>query len=108
MMPSSAELTYFFEITKTLNFTRAAKNMCISQPALTRAMQNLEKNVGAELFIRHKNGVTLTRAGKKILLRIKPLFECWKNATLEAVSSHNHVQGHIRIGCHSTIGLFVY
>lgn len=108
MMPSSAELSYFFEISKTLNFTRAAKILCISQPALTRAMQNLERNVGAELFIRHKNGVTLTRAGKKMLLHLKPLFECWKNATLEAVSSHNQVQGHIRIGCHSTIGLFIY
>jgi len=108
MIPSVLELTYFLEITRTLNFTRAAKNLYISQPALTRCIQNLEKKVGAELFIRHKNGLVITRAGKKILLSVKPLFEYWKNTQLEAVSLHNQIQGSIKIGCHSTIGIFMH
>lgn len=108
MMPSVAELTYFHEITKTLNLTQAAKNLCISQPALTRSLKNLERSVGAELFIRQKKGMVLTRAGKKILLQIKPLFECWKNAKLEAILSHQKVEGLVRIGCHSSVGLFIH
>lgn len=108
MMPSVAELTYFFEVANTQNVSRAAQILCISQPALTRAIQNLEKTVGTDLFIRHKKGVTLTRAGKRILLQIKPLLQCWQNAKLQARASHQHVEGHIKIGCHTTVGLFMH
>lgn len=108
MMPSAAELSYFFEVTKTQNLSRAAKNLCISQPALSRAIQNLEATVGTTLFVRHQKGMTLTRAGKRILKQIKPLLECWQNTQLQARAAHQQVEGNIRIGCHTTIGIFLH
>ncbi|MBA3662376.1 MAG: LysR family transcriptional regulator [Gammaproteobacteria bacterium] len=108
MMPSVAELTYFFEVTNTKNLSHAAKNLCISQPALTRAIQHLEASLGAELFIRHQKGMTLTRAGKKMLLQIKPLLQCWHNTKLEALASNQRIAGQVRIGCHTTIGIFLH
>jgi len=108
MIPSVSELTYFFEVSKALNLSQAAKNLSISQPALTRAIQNLESTVGTALLIRHSKGVKLTPAGQKILLQIKPLLQNWQNTKLQALASHHQVQGQIKLGCHSTVGLFIH
>jgi len=108
MMPSVSELTYFFEVSNTLSLSHAAKNLSISQPALSRAIQNLESTVGAALLIRHAKGVKLTPAGQTILLQIKPLLQNWQNTKLQALASHNQVQGQIKLGCHSTVGLFIH
>lgn len=108
MLPSSAELSYFLEVTNTLNVSLAAKNLNISQPTLSRAIQNLENTVGTELLIRHKKGVALTPAGKKVLFKVKNLLDDWNTTKLEALASHQHVEGHIKIGCHPTVGLFIH
>lgn len=108
MMPSVAELTYFFEVANVLNLSQAAKNLTISQPALSRAIQNLESSVGTELLIRHAKGVKLTPAGQQILLQIKPLLQSWQNTKLQALASHNEAQGHIKLGCPSTVGLYLH
>lgn len=108
MMPSVAELTYFFEVSNTLNLSQAAKNLSVSQPALSRAIQNLEETVGTALLIRHSKGVKLTPAGQKVLLQIKPLLQSWQNTKLQALASNNQVQGQIKLGCHSTVGLFIH
>lgn len=53
----------FYYVVKYKNFTRAAKVLYTSQPAITHAMQNLERELGCRLFIRNKNGVELTSEG---------------------------------------------
>jgi DNA-binding transcriptional LysR family regulator len=108
MLPSAAELSYFLEVANTANLSHAAKNLCISQPALSRSIQQLEATIGTSLFIRHKKGMALTPAGKKILLQAKPLFQQWQQTKRQALASHQKVEGHIKIGCHSTIGLFFH
>ena len=45
------QVRYFLAVAKTLNFTRAAEQCNVSQPALTRAIQALERNWGAHSFI---------------------------------------------------------
>src|SRR4029079_18670568 len=80
----------------------------MSQPALSRAIQNLESTVGTSLLVRHSKGVKLTPAGQKILLQIKPLLQSWQTTKLEALASHSEVQGQIKIGCHSTVGYFIH
>jgi DNA-binding transcriptional LysR family regulator len=108
MIPSAAELTYFYEVSETLNLSQAAKKLFISQPSLSRSIQQLELTVGAPLLIRHKKGVVLTPAGKKLQLQIKPLLEAWNNTKVQAMASHNQVEGHVKLGCHSTVGLFIH
>lgn len=108
MIPTVAELRYFYEITKTLNLSHAAKKLHISQPSLSRSIQHLEKTVGTDLLIRHKKGVTLTPAGKKVLFKVKSLMDEWNTTRLEALASHQQVEGHIKIGCHPTTGLFIH
>lgn len=106
MIPSPIELIYFSEAARELNLSRAARNLFISQPSLSLAIQRLEKLAGTQLLIRHTRGVTLTPAGKKILRKIHPLLQLWESTKLEAMASHQQVEGVIRIGCHSTVAVF--
>ena len=66
------EIRYFLAVGETLNFTRAAENCNVSQPALTRAIQSLEDKLGAgPLIDRERGNVRLTELG----LIMQPYFE---------------------------------
>ncbi len=47
---SSKTLTYFLQLTETMNYTQAAQILGITQPALTQQIKKLERTVGARLF----------------------------------------------------------
>ena len=62
------QLIYFQEIASTLNFTRAAENLYVSQSSLSHAINVLERELGAPLFVRHSNKkVALTNYGNEFL-----------------------------------------
>ena len=54
----------FNEVAKTQNFTKAAKLLFISQPAVSQSMSQLESDLGTRLFTRTSKGVRLTSEGK--------------------------------------------
>jgi len=58
------QVRYFLMAAENLNFTRAAEQCHVSQPALTRAIQKLEAELGGELFIRDGRNVTLSPLGQ--------------------------------------------
>lgn len=102
MIPSSKELSYFYTVAMVENLSKAATQLRISQPALTLAMKRLEASIGTALFIRHKKGVTLSQAGKHLLVHVKPLMQYWDNAKSQTLTYHDEVKGKFTIGCHST------
>ncbi|WP_417565007.1 LysR family transcriptional regulator [Marinobacter sp.] len=60
-------LRYFVAVGEEGNLTRAAERLFIAQPPLTRAMQQLEEEIGVELFIRKPRGLELTNGGEYFL-----------------------------------------
>ncbi len=58
------QLEYFVAVSDSKNFTRAAEKCCISQPAITMAINSLENELNLKLFLRTKRGVELTTEGK--------------------------------------------
>lgn len=107
MMPSPAELQYFIEVAQSSNFSRASERLGISQPSLSLAIKRLENNVGVDLFDRHRHGVTLTRAGKQLLLQARQLLQNWENIQAQTLASVEQVQGCFTIGCNSTMAIHI-
>ncbi len=58
------QVKYFLAVCETLNFTRAAEKCNVSQPSLTRAIQNLEGELGGPLFHRERQNTHLTELGR--------------------------------------------
>ena len=64
-------LRYFLTVAKEQNFTKAAEQLNITQPTLSRQLSALEEELGTSLFIRGNRNITLTEAG--ILLKRRAL-----------------------------------
>ena len=60
-------LIYFIEIEKCGNMSKAAEKLYVSQPALSKGMSELEKELGCQLFIRKASNIVLTEEGKRCL-----------------------------------------
>lgn len=60
-------LRYFVTVAEELNVSRASARLRISQPAVSRQLHDLEEELGVALFVREKNGLSLTQAGESYL-----------------------------------------
>jgi DNA-binding transcriptional LysR family regulator len=66
-------LRYFQAVAGALNFTKAAAQLRVAQPALSRQVQDLEEEIGVDLLQRSSRGVTLTAEGKLFLEEVKDI-----------------------------------
>ena len=105
MTASPSDIRYFVEIAATLNVSRAAERLGISQPSLSLAIQRLERGIGAPLLTRGKKGVLLTRAGQQLLAHARSLLQSWDQLRVQALASLHEAQGDYTIGCHSSVAL---
>ena len=57
------QLRYLIEVNESSTFIKAAEHLNLAQPALSRQIQSLEKEIGSKLFVRGRRGVSLTPSG---------------------------------------------
>ena len=69
------EITYFNEVANTSHFTAAAKNLNVSQPALSRAIKTLESELKVELFVKKGRNVTLSPYGEALYRHTKLILD---------------------------------
>lgn len=105
-MLSFKDIIYFQEVSSSLSLTRASERLGITQPSLSISMKRLEKSIGNDLFIRHKNGVYLTQAGKQLLQHSQELIGLWQQIKQKAFDSENKIEGKLTFGCHSSVALY--
>lgn len=91
------ELKYFLAVAREESISKAAEALFITQPSLSRQMQNLEKETGKVLFVRGSRKITLTEAGMLLKKRAEEIVElCDK--TQREVASFETVSGEVYIG----------
>ena len=93
---------YFHEVVKQGNITKAAKELHITQPTLSRQIMDLEEEVGKPLFFRGKRKVTLTDAGHIYHKRVEEMIRLLDRAQKEVQFSDDEVAGVLTIGCVET------
>ena len=69
------QLSYLIKVAECGNITEAAEQLYISQPSLSTAISNLEKEMGVTAFIRTKKGVIVTHEGEELLSFARMLLE---------------------------------
>ncbi len=97
-------LYYIFHcVAEAGNISRAAKQLYISQPAVSKSIQNLEQNLGVVLFIRNSRGVKLTEEGALLYEYTATAFDTLRKAEESIRQIHALGIGHLRIGASSTL-----
>jgi DNA-binding transcriptional LysR family regulator len=79
-------LQYFVAVADEGQITRAARKLRVTQPALSRAIGELESELGVRLIERHSRGVTLTPAGERFLVSARAAVSAWTDAVARARS----------------------
>jgi DNA-binding transcriptional LysR family regulator len=98
------QVRYFVALARTLNFTRAAEQCNVSQPALTRAIQQLEYELGGPLFHRERNNTHLSELGRMMLPYLESV-EASTQAAKQAAQSAKKIENiTLTLGAMCTIG----
>ncbi|QGY03604.1 LysR family transcriptional regulator [Methylobacterium mesophilicum SR1.6/6] len=92
------QFRYFCTLAETLHFGQAAERLGISQPPLSRQIALLEENLGAELFIRGRKGVSLTAAGRQLLDDSRDVLRLADQATRNVVATSRGQKGGLSVG----------
>ncbi|WP_417328807.1 LysR substrate-binding domain-containing protein [Halomonas cupida] len=95
-------LNAFLEVARRRSFARAAESLSITQPGISKAIRELEENVGAVLFERGVQGVSLTLAGLTLLRHAGPAVRALEEG-VEALADAHGGQRWLRVGALSTV-----
>jgi DNA-binding transcriptional LysR family regulator len=99
------QVRYFLAVSRTLNFTRAAEECNVAQPSLTRAVRQLEEELGGDLFRRERPHAILTDLGERMLPLLRQCYESAISARSLATSIKKGEVAALRIALSRSIDL---
>lgn len=97
----------FYAVARTGNISHAAKELYISQPAISKSISKLEENLGVTLFKRSSRGVTLTVEGQVLYNHVSSAFATLDRGESELKRIKNFNIGQIRFGVSNTLCKYV-
>ena len=95
---TTVQMHYFIVAAEHLNFTMAAEQLYITQPALSRQIAAIEDEIGTKLFSRCNNVLSLTKAGRVLLHQLSGLYSDYQNVIKNVRDVAAGIEGHINIG----------
>lgn len=90
-------LVYFREVARQLHYRKAAESLAVAQPALSRSIAQLEREMGVDLLNRTRRKVELTTAGRAFLERIEPLLRGLAAVPGDIQALAGGQAGHVRV-----------
>jgi LysR family hydrogen peroxide-inducible transcriptional activator len=105
--PSVRQLEYAVAVADARHFGRAARACAVSQPALSAQIQALEQALGLRLFERSRRGVTLTRAGERVLARARAALGALDELVAAAAEAREPLTGPLHLGVIPTIAPYL-
>src|ERR1044072_3265503 len=99
------QVRYFLAVARTLNFTRAADECNVAQPSLTRAIKQLEAELGGDLFRRERPAAQLTELGQRMHPLLQQCYDAASGARALASSFKSGEVGALRIALTHSIDL---
>lgn len=100
-------LQVFVTAARELNFTRAAERLCISQPAVSRHIRELESRYNVQLFVRCGGNLALTPAGATLLRSAERLQEEYRRLEYEMGLCVGSTEGVLRLGASTTVSQYL-
>lgn len=100
-------LKVFFTVANRLSFTKAATELFITQPAISKHIQELEEQYKIKLFDRNGSKISLTKAGELLLKHTKNIFEIYREIDFDLSTLINQQQGMLRLGASTTISQYI-
>lgn len=91
-------LNYFLAIAREENFTRAARQLHVTQPTLSRQIAQLEKELGVELFVRGKHNIILTEDGMILKRRAQEMLSLAEKTKRDFLHKDEALEGVLSIG----------
>ena len=104
---SDFRLKVFHTVAKRLNFTKAAEELFITQPAVTKHIQELENRYKVKLFERNGTKIKLTVAGTLLVQYCEELFTVYRNLEFDLNTLANQHSGKLKIGASTTVAQYV-
>lgn len=101
------DLRYFLKIAEHCHLSRAAEDLGVTQPALTKCISRLEDDYGVTLLNRAGRGVALTEAGELLRDRFLMLVQDLADVRKEVSDLRSGLAGLVRIGCSASIASYV-
>jgi DNA-binding transcriptional LysR family regulator len=96
-------LKVFYTVAQRLSFTKAASELFITQPAVTKHIKELEQQLNVRLFKRNGNNINLTTAGKVLLQYAERIFQTYTELETELAQLSNIEAGTVHIGASTTV-----
>ena len=87
----------FIRVADTGSFSKAAADLSIGQPTVSRRIQDLEHQLGADLFLRTTRALSLTEAGQRFYIRARAILDDFEKAEAEVRGLDNEPYGQLRI-----------
>lgn len=100
-------LKVFFTVANRLSFTKAAKELFITQPAISKHIQELEEQYKIKFFERNGSKISLTNAGELLLKHTKNIFEVYREIDFDMSALINQQRGLLRLGASTTISQYI-
>ncbi|MBA3685321.1 MAG: LysR family transcriptional regulator [Planctomycetes bacterium] len=104
-LPATDQLLSALTVARLGSFTRAAQELELSQPALSRQVMGLEKTLGVRLFDRVGRAVRLTSSGEELVARAGPLLEELNRVTSNLAASSGTTAGRVRLGASESVAV---